>query len=122
MTKSIQPTSGNLTEIKPFKPTPGMIVWLDTAVQLQTDVITDISQACEISRTAWYDWLKQEGFIEWFNEEWKKKLRSHAFRLDVIGLNRAKRGDYNFWKDMQRRVGNDTEEFSEEATFSWRKK
>lgn len=110
------------TEQPIFKPTPHMEKWLDTAIQSETDEISKIALASGMDRTNWWKWQKEPGFIEWFNEAWREKLRSHAFRLDVIGLNRAKRGDYNFWKDMMKRTGNETDGFSEEATFTWKKK
>lgn len=112
----------NSTDLAIFKPTPHMEKWLDTAVQSESDSIAEIARESGLDRTNWWKWQKEPGFIEWFNAEWNKRLRSHAFRLDVIGMNRAKRGDYNFWKDMMKRAGNDTEQFSEEATFIWKKR
>jgi len=88
-----------------FTPTPHMIVWLDTAMQLETDSPTDISEKSGIDRTNWYKWLDLKGFIEWFNAEWDRKLKGHAWRLDVIGMKNGKR-DFNYWKSMQQRVGN----------------
>jgi hypothetical protein len=92
------------TEEVKFKPTPHMMVWLDTALQLDTDNVTEIAQACSQDRTNWYDWQKKEGFIEWFNAEWDKRLKGHAWKLDVIGMKNAKR-DFNYWKAMQNRAG-----------------
>lgn len=88
-----------------FNPTPHMKVWLDTAIQLETDSPTDISDKSGIDRTNWYKWLDQDGFIEWFNATWNERLRGHAWRLDVVGMKQGKK-DFNYWKAMQQRVGN----------------
>lgn len=88
-----------------FAPTPHMKVWLETAMQLETDSPTDISDKSGIDRTNWYKWIDLTGFIEWFNAEWDRKLKGHAWRLDVIGMKNGKR-DFNYWKSMQQRVGN----------------
>lgn len=93
------------TKPEVFSPTPHMIVWLDTAMQLETDSPTDISDKSGIDRTNWYKWLDLVGFIQWFNAEWDRRLKGHAWRLDVIGMKNGKR-DFNYWKSMQQRVGN----------------
>jgi len=98
-TKLEKPTDKQL-----FKPSANQEKWLDTAIQMETDEIKAISEACGIDRTVWYDWLKVEGFIEWFNAEWDKRLKGHAWKLDAIGLKNSKR-DFNYWKAMQQRAG-----------------
>lgn len=94
-----------LTKSDVYHPTPHMIVWLDTAIRLMTDSVTDVSEECKISRTAWYDWLKDDDFRLWFKQEWDKRLSGEAWKLDVIGFKQSKR-DFNYWKGMQQRVGN----------------
>ena len=98
----------NATNSDVYKPLPSQIVWLDTALQLETDSITDIEQACGIDRTQWYRWLDRPGFIDWYNNTWNEKLRGHAWKLDIIGMKQGKK-DFNYWKAMQQRVGNLTE-------------
>lgn len=100
-----QVESKDLTKSDVFTPTPGMQLWLITAMQLETDSITDIAQACQMSRTAWYEWLDKPGFIDWYNATWNEKIKSQAWRLDTIGMKNAKK-DFNYWKSMQQRVGN----------------
>lgn len=104
MNKLPDKASEGLTEEKEFHPTPHMLVWLDTAIQLESDNTSEISETCKISRTAWYDWLKDPEFVEWFNAEWDRRIKGHAWKLDVIGMKNSKR-DFNYWKAMQQRVG-----------------
>lgn len=97
--------SKELTKSDVFKPTPAMRIWLDTAIQLETDSITEIAEACKITRQSWYEWLNKPEFIEWFNNSWNERIKGHAWKLDVIGMKQGKR-DFNYWKAMQQRVGN----------------
>lgn len=98
-------TLASPTKSDVFTPTPHMIVWLDTAIKMETDSPTEIAEACGQDRTNWYDWSKKQGFIEWFNTSWNERLRGHAWRLDVVGMKQGKK-DFNYWKAMQQRVGN----------------
>lgn len=95
------------TDKEKFTPTPTMVLWLDVAIRLESDNPTEIAENCEpkIHRTNWYNWLDKTGFIEWYNEEWNKRIKGHAWRLDVIGFKNSKK-DFNYWKAMQQRVGN----------------
>lgn len=104
--KQIEPATENQTIEKEFNPTPGMRIWLDTAIELQTDVITEIADTCKMARQTWYDWHKVEGFEEWYYSEYKKKRRRWLPKLDAIGLKLASR-DYNYWKDMKKIAGDD---------------
>lgn len=96
--------SQNVTDKQSFSPSADQMKWLDTAIQLETDTITDIESGCGINRKQWYRWLAIEGFIEWFNGEWEKRLKGHAWKLDAIGMKNSKR-DFNYWKAMQQRAG-----------------
>ncbi len=87
-----------------FKPTPHMIVWLDKAIELMTDNITEIATACGVDRTNWYKWLDLPEFNNWFKETWERKLKGQSFKLDVIGMKAAKR-DTKALELMMRRVG-----------------
>lgn len=93
------------TEIETYKPTPHMVVWLDTAIHSESEDISKIADECGIDRTNWYKWRKDPKFNEWFITEWNKRIKAVAWKLDAIGLRMAKR-DYRYWEGMQRRVGN----------------
>lgn len=105
MTKLTDQNTTELTEQKKFEPTPHMRVWLDTAVQLMTDNITEIETASKVTAQAYYKWIKDDQFLIWFKEEWDRRIRGHSWKLDAIGMKQAKR-DHKYWESMQKRVGN----------------
>lgn len=90
--------------VQPFKPTLHMINWLDTAIQLATDSPTPISAKNEQRRENWYDWLKIDGFEDWFYENYKKKRRRWLPKLDEIGLKMADK-DFKYWEAMNKKAG-----------------
>jgi hypothetical protein len=94
-------------EVQPFKPTPHMEKWLDTAVELNSDSPKEISTVSELRRANWYDWLKVPGFEDWYYENYKKKRRRWLPTLDKIGMKQAQRGEFNFWKEMNKKAGDD---------------
>lgn len=103
--EAVQGVSQSVTSAKEFTPNLDMMKWVDTAIQLETDTISDIAEACGIDRKQWYRWLDRPGFIDWFRGEWNRKLQAHSWKLDAIGMKRAK-VDHKYWHDMQNRVGN----------------
>lgn len=88
-----------------FEPTPTMRVWLDTAIKLATDSPTEIAKESKIARQTWYDWMDVSGFEDWYYEEYKKKRKRWLPALDSIGLKHASKGDYQFWRDMNKKAG-----------------
>lgn len=95
----------NLTTKRTFIPSAKQDLWLDTAIRIGTLSPTDIEADSKISRVSWYTWIKNEEFVDWFLDQWNRRLRSHGPALDVIGLKNAKR-DFKYWEAMQKRVGN----------------
>lgn len=93
-----------LQSVQVFKPTPHMIVWLDTAIQLATDSPSAIGTATEQRRQNWNDWLKLDGFEDRFYEEYKKKRRRWLPKLDEIGMRKSK-DDYKYWEAMNKKAG-----------------
>lgn len=98
-------TSKSITKKESFAPTPGMQVWLSTAIELVSDDISEVSEACNISRTSWYRWIKDPEFRKWFKAEWDNRLTVLSWKLDVQGLKNSSK-DFKFWKAMQQRTGN----------------
>lgn len=88
-----------------FEPTPAMRLWLDTAVKLISDSPTEIANESKIARQTWYDWLEVEGFEDWYYENYKNKRKRWIPSLDMIGMEHAKKGKYDFWKDMRKAAG-----------------
>jgi len=102
-TKLVATAKQNLTETTGFIPTPGMVKWLDSAVEIGFESVTAVSAHCKMARASWYEWLKDPDFIEWFRKEWNRRLGAQQALLDTIGLRKSK-GDYRFWEGMQRRI------------------
>lgn len=76
-----------------------------TAIQSDSDRITDIARESKITKQSWYNWIKDDNFLLWYRREWDKRIASEAWKLDKWGMKNAKR-DHKYWQDMQRRVGN----------------
>jgi hypothetical protein len=97
--------SKNFTHQLNFEPTPAMRVWLDKSIELETDDISKIALSCKVSRQSWYIWSKDPNFVQWFNSQWRDRIGQFGWRLDVIGLTKAK-NNYSYWRAMQERIGN----------------
>lgn len=98
-----QPT--NPTNKQIFTPTDNQLKWLDTALQIESDSITDISEQCGLDRSCWYDWNKKPEFRAWYIAEWNERIKIIGVQLDKMGIKNARR-DYKYWEAMQKRVGN----------------
>ena len=83
MSKAI--TAKDAEKVNDFKPTPAMEKWLDTAIELRSDSPTEISQQSSLTKQAWYKWLKQPGFEDWYYENYKNKRKRWIPTLDNIG-------------------------------------
>lgn len=103
MTKEIDKVEQQDTIQHSFVPTAKMMDYLDASIRLISTSPTRISKESGIDRTAWYKWLKQDGFEDWFVTEYKKKRRRIMTRLDSIGMRKAST-DYNYWRDMNRKI------------------
>ena len=110
MSKAI--TAKDAEKVNDFKPTPAMEKWLDTAIELRSDSPTEISQQSSLTKQAWYKWLKQPGFEDWYYENYKNKRKRWLPTLDKIGLEQAKKGKYDFWKDLRRSAGEVSEDLA----------
>lgn len=97
------------TENEEFLPTPHMEKWLDTAIQLETDEINKIAEESRVDRSTWYLWIKNPKFVDWYDTEYSKGLKANRWKLNAIGMKRAK-NDHKYWQDMQRITGNLKEE------------
>ncbi|HEB13400.1 MAG TPA: hypothetical protein ENI13_00285 [candidate division CPR3 bacterium] len=105
--KKTDKTEQKLTEKKEvFKPTKLMIKWLDVAMELgRTATVLAVSEKVEASRTSWYAWIKDMEFVHWWDLQWQAYLQVNRWKLDAIGMEKAKT-DYNYWHDMMERTGN----------------
>ena len=100
-------TLQNSTKIeKPFKPTKGMLKWLEKSFELgYLASISEIAEGAGLNRDNWYQWLSKDEFVEWWDSQWHKELIINRWKLYAIGLKKAEKS-YRFWKDMMNRVGN----------------
>jgi len=105
-----QKESTELTESKEFQPTPHMLVWLDTQVRTHSDVIDEIARESKVTEQAWYKWLKQDGFEDWYWAEYDKRTRRWKPTVDAIGLKFARRGSAEHFKYLAQRAGNTRED------------
>ena len=97
-----------VTEKVEFKPSIEQEEWLDTAIQLMTDSPTKISEASNTNKMRWYRWIKNDpGFEDWFYDEYKRLRKRMLPKLDEIGMKYAMQGNHDFWRDMNRKAGED---------------
>lgn len=101
--------SENLPDVKKdevFRPTPHMLVWLDTQVDLLTKNKAEIARRANIAEKTWYEWLKLPKFEDWYWPEYDKRMRRLKDTVDEIGLQYAKRGSSTHFEYLAKRVGN----------------
>lgn len=116
-TKSNQPApieSGSATIVAPqksapagpeFVPTKGMLRWFEAAAELgYHETITGVAKEAKLDRDNWYQWLEKPGFVEWWDRQWAKHLRTNRWKLDAIGMKKAE-SDYSWWQSMMQRTG-----------------
>lgn len=109
MKKAIQQSdkqTNDLTDKKEFQPTPHMLVWLDTQARIMTDVVDEIARQSKISDASWYNWLKLDGFEDWYWPEYDRRTRRLKPTVDRIGLKFAERGSPQHFEYLAKRVGN----------------
>jgi len=88
-----------------FKPTEAMWDYLNTAVTLLTTSPTIVGDNCDVSRMSWYRWKKDPAFMNWFWTEYKLARQRVIPDLDRIAMKYAERGEFEFWKAMNQKVG-----------------
>jgi hypothetical protein len=93
------------TDITTFEPNSKMYEYLDTAIELLSDSPSKVTSNCSVGRTTWYDWLKLPGFEDWFYEQYRLRRRRIIPKLDEIGMKHAKRGSFQHWEAMNKKVG-----------------
>lgn len=84
-----------------FEPNPKMLLLLQTAID--PEVGPSISAWCKeagVSRSQWYRWQQVDGFIDWFNDQYKKTLEGVRVALIKVGVQKALGGDFKFWQVM----------------------
>lgn len=100
-------TEQDKTPTTKFRPSEKQLDWLETSIRLMTTSPKAIEQESQASRSAWYLWLKDPGFEDWYFEEYRKLRRRFLPTLDEIGMKFAKQGNHDFWRDMNKKAGED---------------
>jgi len=88
-----------------FIPSPKQVKFLEA--YLDPDVypsVTKICEQCGVSRTTYYEWIKDEDFCKWFLGQMDKHRTHVVAHLEKIGVTMAKK-DHRYWADMMRRMG-----------------
>jgi len=91
----------NLTK---YEPTPKQLKLLEA--YLNPDIAASVTAVCkdaDVSRTTYYEWMKDEAFCEWFWDEFNRHKTHIRAQLVKIGVRRAKE-DHRYWADMMRRM------------------
>lgn len=89
-----------------FEPNEKMLKVLNAA--LNPDTPAGIAAQCSaagVSRATWYRWRVTPGFLDWFNDEYRKGLDGVRAALVKVGLQKALEGDFRFWRVMMEKLG-----------------
>ena len=90
---------------KPYEPTPLMIKWFETSLDLgHTASISDVAEKSEVSRGSWYVWVKDPEFVKWWDEQWNTYFVTNKWKLRSIGMKQAEK-NYDYWHDMMTASG-----------------
>lgn len=88
-----------------FKPTALMEKFVEIAVQLGTDNVSEIVRNTSMAESTYYEWKKNPQFITWMNEYANSLIKGDGWKLNNIGMKKAKH-DHRYWESMQKIVGN----------------
>lgn len=105
MKNNVTELSKESTEIEVFKPTPHMIVWIDTAIQMIGESIESIATECGIDRSTYYSWKKDPKWIDWYTEEYKKRRSRLIPQLDEIAMKWARKGSFSHLELLTGKAG-----------------
>lgn len=106
--KTIEPISSESTAIEVFKPTPHMIVWLDTAIQMIGEPIEKIALESGIDPSTYYSWKKNPQWVDWYTEEYKKRRSRLIPQLDAIAMKYANKGSFSHLELLNAKAGDIT--------------
>ena len=88
-----------------FNPSENQLNYLQEAIKSCTyKNKTELAKAAGVSRHRWYDWLKADGFPEWFYGEFQRAIQFKIHELDAIGFRKAET-DFKYFQLMQEKYG-----------------
>jgi phage antirepressor YoqD-like protein len=103
-------------ELAKYQPKASQVRWLNKALELMTDSVSEIAKGCELDRANWYQWLDDPGFMDWYLGQWNEKIKIYSTQLDAVGIKRAAK-DHKYWRDMQKIVGRLQDTPADSRTF-----
>jgi len=93
------------TIVTKFNPNENQVKFLQAAINVGTyKNKTSVAEEAGVTRKVWYDWLKQDGFAEWFYTEFNRALKFRVFELDMICFNNAMQ-DFRYMELLQKKYG-----------------
>ncbi|PWT73646.1 MAG: hypothetical protein C5B59_12695 [Bacteroidetes bacterium] len=92
-------------ESQPFKPTPHMIAYLETASQMVGESITTICESCGIDHSTVSRWKQVPGWYDWYVAEYRKRRHRLIPELDEIAMKYAKRGSFQHLELLNGKAG-----------------
>ena len=96
----------NVSKQEDFMPTPGMIVWVDHAVEMIGEPITKIADTANITEQTFHRWKREvPGFWDWYVHEFTKKRSRLIPELNKIAMQHAKRGSFSHLELLTKQVG-----------------
>jgi hypothetical protein len=96
-----------VTEQKPtsWKPSDKQKLWLHTAMQLRTKMVTKIAAECKVDRGVYYEWCHDgPEFLLWYNKEFDAWLDEIKVELIKSGVKQAET-NHSWWRDMMILMG-----------------
>ena len=91
-----------------FKPTKAQRVWVEAALEMSNATPREISEACGVAVKTFYNWKRKEGFMDWYLEMWNEGKKRWIPELDSIGMKKARKGKFQYWREMQKIVREDS--------------
>lgn len=86
--------------VQEFKPTRAMLRWLEATDELGPHApIKRIAKQAGVNRDNWYQWMRNQQFVEWWDKQWETSFKLHRWKLKAIGLKQAE-NDHAWWHDM----------------------
>ena len=83
-----------------FKPTEEMLKVLEAFADMELKpTVSARMEKAGVGRTMWYEWLKIDGFMDWWDTETNKIVQSNIGELRKIGYMKSA-SDFRYWEAM----------------------
>ncbi len=105
MDKPAEKQETSLTVSTKFDPSENQVKFLQAAINVGTyKNKSSVAEQAGVDRSTWYNWLKEDGFPEWFYSEFNRSIQFRVFELDMICFNQASR-DFKYMELLQKKYG-----------------